>query len=245
MVTSRTATGLVADVIDISFVDGPGSRFVVFLQGCNFDCIACHNPQTIPCATGDHFATTVDDVMERLRRAAPFVRGITMSGGEATQQVEFVRGLFCAVKADAATRHLTCFIDSNGACPTRAWDELAPVLDGAMIDLKSLDSRAHETLTGQPNDSVLASIDHLQRLGLLYEVRLLIVPGHNDDDCLLRQTGMWLAGVDPKMRIKVIGLHLHGTRPHDPPLAAATRDDVDRAVALLDALSPFDIVAVA
>ena len=49
--------GFVADTITFSSVDGPGNRFVVFLQGCNFDCVACHNPQTIPYATGGHFAT--------------------------------------------------------------------------------------------------------------------------------------------------------------------------------------------
>ena len=62
--------GLVADTIPFSNVDGPGNRFVVFLQGCNFDCIACHNPQTIPTATGDHFVTDLDDLLAGIRRAA-------------------------------------------------------------------------------------------------------------------------------------------------------------------------------
>ena len=205
-----------ADVITFSNVDGPGNRFVVFLQGCNFDCVACHNPQTI--AHSAHHLVEVDEVMERIRRAAPFLSGVTVSGGEATQQHEFVGTLFAAVKADPATAHLTCFVDSNGACDLQVWDDLAPVMDGAMIDLKCLDPEIHRRMTGQPNDQVLASIRHLHQRGLLHEVRLLLLAGVNDDDALIERTARWLAAIDPTMRLKVIGFRRHGARPHDPPL---------------------------
>jgi len=115
-------TARLADIITFSSVDGPGNRFVVFLQGCNFDCISCHNPQTIPLSS--HRPVTVDDVMTRLRRAAPFLSGVTVSGGEATLQAEFVGELFAAVKADPRLAHLTCFVDSNGATELATWDAL-------------------------------------------------------------------------------------------------------------------------
>lgn len=215
-VSAPPITARLADVITFSTVDGPGNRLVVFLQGCNFDCVACHNPQTI--ADSAHNLVTVDDLMPRIRRAAPFLRGITVSGGEATQQPEFLHALFAAVKADPDTAHLTCFVDSNGACGLSVWDDLAPLMDGAMIDLKCLDPAIHERMTGQPNHQVLASIDHLHRLGLLYEVRLLLMAGVNDDAALLGRTAEWLGAVDPAMRLKVIGFRRHGARPHDPPL---------------------------
>ena len=98
--TPADTTGFVADTITFSNVDGPGNRFVVFLQGCNFDCVACHNPQTIPLATGEHFRTSVAELLPRIRRAAPFLGGITVSGGEATLQPDFVHALFSTVKAD-------------------------------------------------------------------------------------------------------------------------------------------------
>jgi len=211
-----------ADVIPFSNVDGPGNRFVVFLQGCNFDCIACHNPQTI--AASDHRLVTVTDLMPRIRSAAPFLSGITVSGGEATQQPDFVHALFRAAQTDPATAQLTCFVDSNGACDTSVWDDLAPVMHGAMIDLKCLDDDIHRRMTGQPNDQVLASIRHLQQLGLLYEVRLLLLAGVNDDADLLHRTADWLAGIDPSMRVKIIGFRRHGARPHDPPLKEPTAD---------------------
>jgi len=229
MSPTHGTTGLVADTITFSNVDGPGNRFVVFLQGCNFDCVACHNPQTIPRVDGEHFHRTVDELLPRIRTAAPFLSGITVSGGEATLQPEFLLELFGAVKADPDLRRLTCFVDSNGACDRATWDRLAPLTDGAMIDLKCLDPAIHRQMTGESNLPVLDSIDHLQRLRRLYEVRLLILKGVNDDPALLRTTGKWLATIDPSMRVKMIGFRAHGARPHDPPLVAPTRDELEAA----------------
>jgi pyruvate formate lyase activating enzyme len=241
-------TGFVADTISFSNVDGPGNRFVVFLQGCNFDCVACHNPQTIPGhqpLEGYHPRhLSVDDLLVPIRRAAPFIRGITASGGEATQQPDFLHALFSGVKSAPDLADLTCFIDSNGATDLDEWDHLAPVTDGAMIDLKCLDPDIHHQMTGEPNDAVLASIVHLQRLGLLYEVRLLLLKGVNDDPGLLRRTAAWLAAVDPTMRVKLIGFRSHGARPHDPVLVEPSADDVLRAAELLKDVAPFNLCMV-
>ncbi len=244
----RPRRGFVADTIPFSNVDGPGNRFVVFLQGCNFDCVACHNPQTIPGHQPldgfDPKHLGVDELVEQIRKAAPFIRGITASGGESTQQPAFLRALFSAVKADPELAHLTCFVDSNGTPELSVWDDLASVADGAMIDLKCFDSSIHRKLTGEPNDRVLASIVHLQRLGLLYEVRLLLVAGVNDDPELLRPTAEWLADVDPAMRVKLIGFRSHGARPQVPPLVEPTHDALLAAARLFSDVAPFNICVV-
>ena len=248
MTRARPVTGFVADTISFSNVDGPGNRFVVFLQGCNFDCVACHNPQTIPghqpLEGFDPHHLGVDELVDRIRRAAPFIRGITASGGEATQQPAFLGALFEAVKSEPALASLTCFVDSNGAADQQVWDDLAPVMDGAMIDLKCLDPDIHREMTGHPNDQVLASIEHLHRLGLLYEVRLLILAGVNDDPQLLLRTARWLAAVDPRMRLKVIGFRAHGARPHDPPLVAPTPEALVAVADLLGSVAEFEICVV-
>ncbi len=241
--TPAETTGFVADTITFSNVDGPGNRFVVFLQGCNFDCVACHNPQTIPHAATTHFRTSVGDVVARIRRSAPFLGGVTVSGGEATQQPEFVHDLFRTIRSDPHLDRLTCFIDSNGATDATTWTRLAPVTDGTMIDLKCFDDTIHRSMTGQSNEPVLASIRQLQDLGLLYEVRMLLIAGVNDDPGLLRRTGEWLADVDPAMRVKVIGFRRHGSRPHDPELAEPSPDQVAAAAANLQ-VAAFDICLV-
>ena len=252
----RTPSGLVAGTIAFSSVDGPGNRFVVFLQGCNFDCVACHNPYTIQACIdcpgraaidGDHQGPQrlrVPDLLHQIGRAAPFIRGITVSGGEATLQAGFVEALFRAVKEDPALAALTCFIDSNGAADPMTWDRLAPLTDGVMVDLKSFDPEIHHRLTGQGNADVLASIRHLHHLRRLHEVRLLLLAGWNDDPALIRRTGEWLATVDPTMRVKVIGFRLHGARPHDPPLVEPTAGRLQEAAAILRATAPFDIAVI-
>lgn len=241
-------TGFVADTISFSNVDGPGNRFVVFMQGCNFDCVACHNPQTIPGhgpIEGFHPRhLAVDELLTSIRRAVPFISGITASGGEATQQAEFLHSLFAAVRAAPDLAHLTRFVDSNGACDPHTWELLAPVMEGAMIDLKCLDPAIHEQMTGMDNAPVLAGIRHLHELGLLYEVRLLLLAGVNDDADLLRATAEWLAAIDPGLRLKLIGFRAHGVRDHDPPLVEPSRQVLDASADIFLATAPFDVCIV-
>ncbi len=247
-ILDRPVTGFVAQTIPFSCVDGPGNRFVVFMQGCNFDCLACHNPQTIPghAPVDGHGPRhmSVEHLMVELRRAAPFISGVTVSGGESTQQPEFLEALFTAIKRDEMLSRLTCLVDSNGACDPAVWDRLAPVMDGVMVDLKCLDPEIHEAMTRQPNDAVLASIRCLARIGLLEEVRLLIVAGSNDAHELLERTANWLAEVDPAMRIKIIGFRPHSVRPHDPPLVAPTPDALEAAAKVFRVAARFDVCVV-
>ncbi len=281
--------GLVTDILEFSAVDGPGNRFVVFLQGCNFNGLACNNPYTInPCidcrecvdgcssgalaVTGDGRVTwdeklcagtdaciaacpydstpkarrlAVDDVLDRIRAAAPFLSGITVTGGEAMRQVIFVRELFLRVRADPELRRLTCFVDTNGHVNGPHWDLMCPVMDAAMVDLKCLDNDLHRRLVGEDNTKVLASIRTLAERGKLYEVRLLLLAGVNDSDDLLARTGRWLAECDPRMRIKVIGYRHHGVRPSPIPLREPTPEQRAHYADVLSAQSPgFDLVVV-
>ncbi len=206
------ALGLLADVVPFSWVDGPGNRYVLFLQGCNFGCTACHNPHTIPLATPRARVVSVPEMLDEVRRVRRFLSGVTVSGGEATLQPHFVRDLFAAVRDDAELGHLTTFLDSNGSAPREVWDLLLPVTDGVMVDLKALDAGVHLELTGSGNDEVLATIRHLAECARLYEVRLLLVPGVNDSVEQLQRTADWLLSVDPALRVKVIGFRRHGAR---------------------------------
>lgn len=280
--------GLVTDVIEFSAVDGPGNRFVVFTQGCNLDCVACHNPYTInPCidcgdcvvscpsgalsldlsgkvlwdadsrTAGDtcidvcEYDSTpkartlaVDDLIARIRPAAPFLSGVTVSGGEATQQAGFVRALFGALKADVQLARLTCFVDTNGDADPSTWELLSPVLDAAMVDLKCLDDAIHRSMTGAGNARILASIRLLAAAGKLHEVRLLLLPGVNDADALLRETGAWLAAVNPRMRVKVIGFRHHGVRPSPLALREPSAEQRAHYADILRSQGDFDLVVV-
>ena len=203
---------LVASSIKFSWVDGPGNRFVLFLQGCNFNCLACHNPQTIPLQTPRATQMSVHEVLDQIRQAMPYISGVTVSGGEATVQFQFVAELFRAIKEREEFVGLTTFIDSNGNAPVEVWKTLAPMTDGIMLDLKALNDPKHIELTGISNSAVLDSISYLDSIGKLYEVRLLLVPGQNDSDKELIDTAMWLRGINPEMRIKINAFKTHGVR---------------------------------
>jgi pyruvate-formate lyase-activating enzyme len=209
--------GLLADVVPFSWVDGPGNRFAVFFQGCNLDCLACHNPHTMPAQTPNAHWVDVDHLMAEVRRVTPFLSGVTVSGGEATLQAHFVADFFAALRDDPVTAHLTHLVDSNGCADAATWDLLLPVTDGVMLDLKSLDVRTHLELTGRSNAPVLISLHRLAREQKLAEVRLLVVPGHNDSEDALRDTGEYLAEQAPGVPVRIIGFRPHGVR-------AAARD---------------------
>jgi pyruvate formate lyase activating enzyme len=81
-----------------------------------------------------------------------------------------------------------------------------------MLDLKAIDPDVHRYLTGSDNAQVVDAIRQVAAAGKLYEVRLLLVPGVNDDQATLRRTVSWLLDVDPAMRVKVIGFRRHGVR---------------------------------
>jgi pyruvate-formate lyase-activating enzyme len=225
--------GVLADVVEFSCVDGPGNRFVVFLQGCNFECIACHNPHTIAVRSSRATDVSVEELVERVRPLAPFLSGITVSGGEATRQAGFVKDFFTAVQQDPELGSLTRFVDSNGCAPPHTWQLLLPVMDAAMIDLKALDPLTHHLLTGRSNEAVLASIELLARAGRLYEVRLLLVPGFNDSADALERTGEWLARVAPATRLKVIGFRAHGTNPPAAQWPDEAPAELERAEGIL------------
>lgn len=224
----------VASIIPFSWVDGPGNRFVLFLQGCNFNCLACHNPQTIPLHTPRARTLDVPEVLDEIRAAMPFISGITVSGGEATVQHEFVLELFKEIKGLPEFSHLTTFIDSNGNAADSIWKSLAPYTDGVMIDLKALDDESHIALTGSSNEIVLESIKYLNSINKLFEVRLLLVPGQNDSDDELIKTAAWLKGVNPEMKIKINAFKTHGVRATSRDWPEVSDEDLTRYHTHLD-----------
>ena len=100
--------GKINSVETFGTVDGPGIRYVVFLQGCNYRCQYCHNPETWEMCQG--IEQSVDDLVSDILRYKRYIEGVTVSGGEPLLQIDFVRKLFARVKSEGLT---TC-LDTNG-----------------------------------------------------------------------------------------------------------------------------------
>ena len=156
--------GYVHSQASFGTVDGPGIRYVVFVQGCPMRCQYCHNPDTWTPAIGQMMDT--DEILAAYERNRVYYQngGLTVTGGEPLLQIEFVTELF--EKAKAKDIH-TC-LDTSGITfqpdnPTRmeAFDRLMQSTDLVMLDIKHIDPEKHRILTGQPNDGILAFARYL------------------------------------------------------------------------------------
>ncbi|MBK6871790.1 MAG: radical SAM protein [Kineosporiaceae bacterium] len=219
------ATGRVAGTVPFSAVDGTGSRYVIFLQGCGFDCLTCHNPATIPLQPKGMELVSVRSVIAPVIEAASFLTGVTITGGEPTVQPDFLEALLVALAEHPATAHLTRFVDSNGDASAEVWERLIPLVDGVMLDVKVLDPERHVVLTGMGNRRVLEAATRLAAKGVLIEVRLMLVPGINDADDDLTRTAHWLLSLDPEIRLRVNAYRRHGTRACARHLLEVTNAD--------------------
>ncbi len=153
---------------------------------------------------------TPEEVYERVKRQIPFIRGISVSGGECMLHPDFLTELFRLARKDG----LTTLIDSNGTIPFCGYPQLMEVTDGVMLDIKAFDSEEHQAVTGASNETVLSNAVWLAEQKKLYEVRTVIAPDLYDTERSIRRTGEFLApylAVHP-FRIKVIAYRPMGVR---------------------------------
>lgn len=174
---------------------------------------------------------TAGELLDRLRPSAPFTSGVTISGGEATVQPGFLAEFTAAMGADPDFNGKTILIDSNGVTPLEVWDRLAPTIDGVMLDLKAWTEDEHRRITGKGNEQVLASAHHLAGLGLLTELRLVLIPGWNDAPDSIAAMAEWLAPLG--VPLKLIGVRHHGVAA--PSFPEAEADDLEKAAAVFRA----------
>ena len=113
----------------------------------------------------------VEEVVNQIMEAKPFIKGITVSGGECMNHADFLLELFTRVKAMG----LTCFIDSNGYYDFKKYPALMDVCDAIMLDVKAYDSSFHKELTGKDNQTVLDNLQYLLDINKLYEVRTVLL----------------------------------------------------------------------
>lgn len=208
--------GRVHSLESFGSVDGPGVRYVVFMQGCTLRCKYCHNPETWAFAGGTEM--TADEVLTKaLRYKSYWGRdgkrgGITVSGGEPLLQLDFVTELFQKAKA----RGVHTALDTAGQpfCDDPAWltrlDKLLAVTDLVILDLKEPDEERHRSLTGQGNANIFAFARYCADKGVGLWIRHVLVPGLTDDADGLRKLGAFIATLPTVQRVEVLPYHTLG-----------------------------------
>jgi len=153
---------------------------------------------------------SAQEVFDQIRKQIPFIRGITVSGGECTLYPDFLKELFTLCKMLG----LTTLIDSNGTYDFSKNEELLNVTDGIMLDVKAFDSKQHEKITGSNNNIILENVAFLAKRGKLYEVRTVIVTELFDTVETVRQIAKMLKPYLTKqdIRYKIIAFRPKGVR---------------------------------
>ena len=163
--------------------DGPGLRLVVFLQGCNFRCLYCANPDTIEACGGT--PTEASEILRMAIDQKPFYGrrgGVTFSGGEPTFQAAELVPLVRALKE--AGIHVC--LDSNGGIWNPAVEELLGLVDLVLLDVKQADPERHKLLTGRENTQTLRTAAWLEVHGKPFWLRYVLVPGYSDAEADIR-----------------------------------------------------------
>lgn len=239
--------GRIHSVESFGSADGPGVRYIVFLKGCNMRCQYCHNPDTWAKDGGE--LMTPEEVLKKALRYKTYWKekgGITVSGGEALLQIDFVTELFRLAKEKVVN---TC-LDTSGNPfsleePFKSkFDELMKYTDLFMLDIKHMDDAAHRKLTGQTNQNILEMAAYLSDHGKAMWIRHVLVPGITTDEDELHRLRSFLDTLKTVERVEVLPYHTLGVFkwkelgiPYqlegvDPP----TKEQIDRAKEILGAL---------
>lgn len=163
-------------------------------------------------------------VMKAIAPGLPFIRGITVSGGECTLYPDFLTGLF----ALAGQQGLTCFLDSNGTVDLQALPRLMAVTDGVMLDVKAWDRDVYRTLTGADDNAVVKkNLSYLYAAGKLAEVRIVYMPGRVDAEAAIHGVAQMVGTGKKDLRLKLISFHRHGVRGEARNAPVPGRDEME------------------
>lgn len=227
-------------------VDGPGIRFLIFLQGCPMRCQFCHNPDSWETGRGEE--KTADELLNQAERFRSYwgdKGGITVSGGEALMQIDFLTELF----EKAKQRGINTCLDTSAQPFTRRepffgkFERLMNSTDTVLLDIKHINDEEHRKLTRHSNKNILDCARYLSEIHKPVWIRHVLVPGITDKDEYLHQLHDFLKTLSNVERIDVLPYHTLGIFKYEKlgipyPLTGVnppTQDRVENANKILEA----------
>lgn len=198
--------GRVHSIETFGTVDGPGIRFVVFMQGCPLKCLYCHNRDTWGVNSGNE--TNVDDLVSEIKRYIPYMKssggGVTVSGGEPLLQAKFVTTLFKKLKSS----DIHTALDTAGSIPINPdIEELLQYTDLVLLDIKHIDDEKSKILTGLSNKNNLNFAKYLDTHNIPAWIRQVLVPGYTDDEKDLLDLKNFISTLSNVEKVEILPYH--------------------------------------
>ena len=228
----KETIGYIHSTESFGAVDGPGIRFIVFLQGCNMRCKYCHNPETWNVVTSEERLEELNGmgikvetrtpgvILKQAMRYKPYWKnggGITVSGGEALLQIDFVTELFKLAKEEGVN---TC-LDTSGNPFTdqgeffEKFKILINYTDLFILDIKHIIEEKHKNLTGFTNQNILDMAKFLSDSGKEMWIRHVLVPGITTDEDDLIKLADFIHGLETVSRVEVLPYHRLGVPEYE------------------------------
>lgn len=210
--------GFVHSVESFGSVDGPGIRFLIFLQGCPMRCQFCHNPDSWKTGIGEE--RTADELLDQAERFRAYWGdngGITVSGGEALLQIDFLLELF----EKAKQRGIGTCLDTSAQLFTRKspffekFERLMELTDTVLLDIKHIDDGEHRKLTRHSNANILDCARYLSEIDKPVWIRHVLIPGITDKDEYLVRLRDFLSTLHNIERIEVLPYHTLGVYKYE------------------------------
>ena len=210
--------GFVHSVESFGSVDGPGIRFLIFLQGCPMRCQFCHNPDSWKTGIGEE--RTADELLDQAERFRAYWGdngGITVSGGEALLQIDFLLELF----EKAKQRGIGTCLDTSAQLFTRKspffekFERLMELTDTVLLDIKHIDDEEHRKLTRHSNAIILDCARYLSEIDKPVWIRHVLIPGITDKDEYLVRLRDFLSTLHNIERIEVLPYHTLGVYKYE------------------------------
>lgn len=204
--------GKIHSIETFGAVDGPGLRYVLFMQGCPMRCLYCHNPDTWRLSSDK--LMSVEEVLDDFERYRPYLKdgGITVTGGEPLVQIDFVIELF----KEAKKRNIHTTLDTSGILFSREknnlkkYKDLIRYVDLILLDIKHIEKEGHKKLTGFSNENVLEFLKFLGENNIDIWIRHVIVPGITYNEELLRKLGYEIGRYKNIRQVDVLPYHKMG-----------------------------------
>lgn len=221
-------------------VDGPGIRYVVFMQGCPLKCKYCHNRDTWDFSGGMEYS--VDEIVSKIVRCKSYIEasngGVTISGGEPLLQVKFLIELFKKLKE----LNFHTALDTAGSLKINSdIEELLKYTDLVILDIKHIDNEKCINLTGVSNENTINFAKYLSENNISMWIRQVLVPGYTDDKEDLLNLKKFIISLKTVQKVEILPYHDLGKFKWENlgekyPLADVklpTAKEIDRAKDLL------------